>query len=353
MNAALLSWRGRRLTGDGRRQRRREPRHRGDEGFTLTELLIASTLLVVLLTVVMLSMSLVSSISANVTSQYQEFDQALPALAPLQTLIRAEVEPGPTTLNGAPTPGFGVDTPGTPPTADSISGIGNYSLTFYSDIGTAYNNVTQGTVVNGVTQPGTTAGPAKIVAEELTSSGTPVNPTASTTQCSPSQPCSFQVRQYLPEQTNFNGTLTPTCPFTDVAGSPACQYGSSYTLITNAKDVVNDPAAGEPIFTYSIFDSMNNITFTPTSSEVQSGTIDLVNHGYPSGTPNVSLTSCLAPNGAYPTCPADAIQSLGIDLRVAAKGAGAQTVENDTVIYRYPEPAPGSPFPYQYSTTTG
>ena len=347
MNAALLKWRGRRLIGDGGRQRRREPRHRGDEGFTLTELLIASTLLVVLLTVVMLSMSLVSSISANITSQYQEFDQALPALAPLQTLIRAEVEPGPATLNGAPTPGFGVDTPGTPPTPDSISGIGNYSLTFYSDIGTAYNNVTSSAGV------ATTAGPAKIVAEELTSSGTPVNPTASTTQCSSSQPCSFQVRQYLPTQTNFNGTLTSTCPFTDVAGSPACQYGSNYTLITNAQDVVNDPAAGEPIFTYSIFDSVNNITFTPSASEIQSGTIDLVSHGYPSGTPNVSLTSCLAPNGTYPTCPADAIQSLGIDLRVAAKGAGAQTVENDTVVYRYPEPAPGSPFPYQFSTTTG
>ena len=61
MNAALLRWRGRRLIGDGGRQRRREPRHRGDEGFTLTELLIASTLLVVLLTVVMTHMSLVSS----------------------------------------------------------------------------------------------------------------------------------------------------------------------------------------------------------------------------------------------------------------------------------------------------
>ena len=314
-------------------------RDRDDAGFTLTELLIASTLLVVLLTVVMVTMSMVSSVTDNVTSQYQEYDQALPALAPLQALLRAEVEPGPATLNGAPTPGFGVDTPGTPPTPDSISGITNYSLTFYAAIGTAYGNVTSA---------GTTAGPAMIVAEELTQSGQVVT---SGTQCaSTAQPCSFQVREYLPLQTNFNGVLTSTCPFTTVAGSPPCQYSSTnYTLISNASDVVSS----QPIFTYTMFDTVNDITLTPSAQEIQNGSINLVNYGYPAGTAPVSLSSCTAPGAATMTCPADDIQSVGIDLRVAAKEAGNQTVENDTVVYRYAQPSAGANSPYQYSTTTG
>jgi prepilin-type N-terminal cleavage/methylation domain-containing protein len=342
-HSVLARWKGLRdgphPDGLGRAVDRWRRRDRDDAGFTLTELLIASSLLVVLLTVVMISMSMVSSVTENVTTQYQEYDQALPALAPLQTLLRSEVEPGPTTLNGAPTPGFGVDTPGTPPTADSIAGIGNYSLTFYAAIGTAYNNVTSA---------GTTAGPAMITAEELQSNGQAVTSGA---QCaSTAQPCSFQVREYLPVQTNFNGVLTSTCPFTTVAGSPPCQYNlNNYTLISDANDVVSD----QPIFTYTMFDTVNNFTVTPTASEIQNGLINLVNYGYPAGTASVSLSSCTAPGAATMTCPADDIQSVGIDLRVAAKGAGNQTVENDTVVYRYPEPSPGATYPYLYSTTTG
>jgi prepilin-type N-terminal cleavage/methylation domain-containing protein len=331
---------GRRPAAGGRAVDRWRRRNRDDAGFTLTELLIASTLLVVLLTVVMVSMSMVESVTNNVTSQYQEYDQALPALAPLQTLIRAEVEPGPTTLNGGPTPGFGVDN--TQGAADSISGIGNYSLTFYASIGTAYHNVTSA---------GTTGGPAMIVAEELDASG---NPVTSSTVCSTTQPCSFQVREYLPTLNNSNGVITSSCPFTTVAGSPPCQYGSNYTLVSNAADIVNSPASDEPIFTYTLFDTVNNVTLTLTSAEVDSGTItNLPLAGYPAGTADVSLSSCTAPGAATLTCPADDIQSVGVDLRVAAKGAGSQTVENDTVVYRYPEPSQGATYPYQYSTTTG
>ena len=109
-------------------------RHYDDDGMTLTELLIASTLLVVLLTVVMLTMNVVDSVTTSVGAQYQEFDQALPALAPLQQLLRAEVEPAPTSY---PPPTALLRTTPTPPFAS----IGNYSLTFYANIGMADGNV--------------------------------------------------------------------------------------------------------------------------------------------------------------------------------------------------------------------
>ena len=142
---------------------------------TLVELLIASTLLVVLMTAVMITMDMLNTVSNSVNAQYQEFQQALPALAPLQNLLRAEVEPGPpSTVNGKQIPQPGFQT------------IGNFSLTFFSDIGTAYNNVTS---------LGTTGGPAKVVALEVDATG---NAVTTATTCSTSSPCNFQVRQYLP-----------------------------------------------------------------------------------------------------------------------------------------------------------
>ena len=64
------------------------------------------------------------------------------------------------------------------------------------------------------------------------------------------------------------------------------------------------------------------------------------------------------PSATYPTtaiaCPADAVQSVSIDLQVAKPGAGTNgIVENSLVVYRYAQ-SPGSPTaPYQYSETQG
>ena len=132
--------------------------------------------MVVLLTVVVITMSLFNKVTTSVSAQYQEINQGLPALAPLQTLLRAEVEPGPTSVSGRPVPGFGDFS------QPSTATINNYSLTFYSNIGTAYNNVTSA---------GTTAGPAKIIAAVYTSSGVQETNTSS---CTTSSPCTFQVR---------------------------------------------------------------------------------------------------------------------------------------------------------------
>lgn len=354
-------------------------RHFDDQGMTLTELSIASTLLVVLLTVVMLTMNVVDSVTTSVGAEYQEFDQALPALAPFQQLLRAEVEPAPTSYppptsnpTGTPTPPF--------------ASIGNYSLTFYANIGTADGNIAteqQCTPVGGpppyVCVPATpttpiSAGPAKIVAGLFQSSGAVVT---SDDQCAPpSEPCSFQVREKLPIVSDDGGAST--CPVTGNPSTDTCQYPPSnhYKLITNALDVTNT----QPIFSYAIFDpcysqgaydstcSLGGTNISVQASDLQSTPQTLTNlsqYGYPTGT-SQPLTTCALPTAGYPTiavsCPLDAIQRVEIDLMISVKGSSISpndtdpgfdqgTVENQTIVYRDPinqGATSNYPYPYQY-----
>ena len=143
-------------------------RHFDESGMTLIELMVTSTILVALLGMVFVSMDLINSVSGSVTSQFQEFNQALPAMAPFHGLLAAEVEPGPTAGDGTPVPGF--------------QAIGNFSMTFYANIGTSYNNTTSCPTGPTCTNGGTTAGPAKIVAQEFDGSG------RRATTCSPASP---------------------------------------------------------------------------------------------------------------------------------------------------------------------
>ena len=107
-----------------------------------------------------------------------------------------------------------------------------------------------------LTAAGTTAGPALIVALELNQSGNPV--TLPSTSCTAKSPCGFQVRRYLPV---VNSGISTRPVATDGSAGP-CQYSATYTLITNAADVVNNPSKkhttggvpNQPIFTYSLFD---------------------------------------------------------------------------------------------------
>ncbi len=353
-------------------------RQRDDEGMTLVELLITSTILVVVLGMVLVSMNLISTISGNVTSQYREFDQALPAMAPFQSLLAAEIEPGPETVNGTPT---SLGLPNTISQPDPpFTQIGNFSMTFYANIGAGYANTlgcpTGQTCVAG----GSTAGPAKIVVEELGSADTPVT---SSTACNPTSPCSLQVQMYLPD-TGTNGTAgSPSCPL--LWGSyvnllSTCTYSTPYRLLADIQNVVNDPskhigttqAPSEPIFTYSLFDTggtytnpstgvqttYNDQDIPLTSTEVSNQTITglYTTYGYP--TDSQSLTACAPTSAAFPTvavaCPADAIQSVGIDLRIQEPGtSSAEMVDDDVVIYRYAQSPGSSTAPYQYSETQG
>ena len=353
-------------------------RDRDDAGMTLVELLITSTILAVLLGMVFVSMDLINNVSTNVTSQYQEFDQALPALAPFHLLLAAEVEPGPSldTSTTPPTP-VAVPNPNSYPQPD-FAAIGNYSMTFYANIGTSRSNTVGCPTGQSCTSGGTTAGPAKVVAELLDSNGN------SASYCSTAAPCILQVRLYLPT-VGANGTPgAPTCPVVWGASdstvlSRTCTWSTSYSLLADVQDVVNNPQAGQPIFTYTVLDPGGNypvgcvtgttgcstytdqaITLTP--NMVQNLLMTGLNaDGYPSDTQSLdpsNAQSCAPVSASYPTvgaaCPLDNIQSVGIDLMVAKAGAGAGgTVENSLVVYRYAQSPGASTAPYQYSETQG
>jgi hypothetical protein len=307
----------------------------GDDGMSLVEVLIASTLVVVLGTVIALTMSTLNTVSTSINSQYQEYDQSLPALAPLQTLLRAEVEPAPP-VSGVPTPGFGLG--GVTTTAPFP--VGNNNLTFYANIGMAYNNVTSALPPNTT---GGTGGPAMIVAQELDATGAPVT---SSSTCSTTRPCSFQVTQYLPIINSAacsglgfpSGTLCSTCPVTGMPSTNICQYPTTGKLIVNVSDMTNNPAT-QPIFSYNVLDPATGLGVNWTN---------LTNAQL------LSMNSCTGATAA--TCPADYIQSVGIELMVSRSGAGTNgSVDEQTIVYRYPASGTGAGiiYPFQYTVAAG
>jgi len=326
-------------------------RDRDDEGMTMVELLVTSTVLVLLLGMVLISMNIIQSLDTSVTSQYQEYDQVIPALAPIRNLIAAEVEPAPVTVvngNNIPSPAF--------------TAIGNFSATWTTNVGTQFGNVVG---ANAACQPSCSAGPAEIVAEELDNDGNPVvstpSPTGNTT-CTPAAPCSFQVRMYLPQVTNgvsscpvlINGTSGGTCSF---------NLSGPYHLVANIQGVVNSPDAidgsynpTQPIFTYTLVDPTSASSVTVLNpGEVNQQSIT----GY-GALNNCTGMGTLADNTA--SCPFDDVLSVTIHLLVNKAGSGTTTngeVENQVIDYRYPQSQtqtgiiPGTTcFPYQFMVTS-
>jgi prepilin-type N-terminal cleavage/methylation domain-containing protein len=287
---------------------------RDDSGMTLMEVLIASTLLVVLLTAVMVTMNLLGTISENVSTQYQEYDQIIPALGPFKSLLRSEVEPAPANA-GLPTPGF--------------YSVGNFNVTFYARIGTSNNNVNS---------QGVSAGPALIVAAEYNAAGTVA------TSCSVTAPCSFQVREYLPIVAA--GTApgsTPPCTFAlpSPYTLPNCAYPATYKLEANVNNVINDPSSAfsqtnPPLFTYGVSDTAGNTPYLLTTTQLK----------------NQTNLTCQTNSGTG--CPLDYIQSVGVDLVVGKKGSGPNGyVENQSIVYRYAQSPGSSSYPFQYTGTWG
>ena len=333
-------------------------RDRDDSGMTLVELMVTSTVLIVLLGMVFISITMVEGLSSSISSQYQEFQQALPAMAPFHGLLAAQVEPAPASA-GVPTPAF--------------EELGNFSMTFYSNVGTAYNNTVSCPSGQSCPTGGTTAGPAKITAVELDGNGAPVT---EYTACNAAHPCSFQLRMYLP-LTGLTAPGVSSCP--DVGTGPTCQYGTNYRLLANVQSVVNDPSSLDPltglqanpsvpispIFQYTLLDTggpYGSSTYTAqsialTSAEIQTQQITgLKALGYP--VDGQSLAACTALNLNYQTaataCPTDAVQSVSIDLQVGKPGTGINgTQENNLVVYRYAQSPGSSSAPYQYSSAVG
>ncbi len=227
--------------------------------------------------------------------------------------------------------------------------MGNFSLTFYANIGTAYNNVTSA---------GTTGGPAKIVAQELDSTGAPVT---SSTHCDTTHLCSFQVVQFLPILSNAAcpagtapGTVCSTCPLTAPSGT-ACQYPSTGKLIVNVLGVTNDPSQ-QQTYTYTL----NGSTASGTGPTQPIFTYNVLDPGGPGTGANwanlttAQLTAMDSPcTGATATaCPADYIQSVGVELMVTRKGAGTNgTVDEQTVVYRYAGTAGTFPLPIHHASS--
>ena len=367
-------------------------RRRGadDTGMTLMEVLITSTILVVVLGMVLISLNLIETISSSVTAQYQEFNQVIPSLAPVRSLVAAEVEPAPVNYSvnpsGVPTPAFSVvgsATPTSPPYTGStvVPYSMNFAVSWYANIGISHGNVVAS---SSQCQPTCTAGPAKIVALEVDGNGHGVT---SATSCNVSSPCGLQVWEYLPLvgypwssasgvstcPVPVNGTLNGTCQYapmnadeTPCTGSPSTcyywplnadgtpaaassHYASTYRLVANILDVVNDPSAGasDPIFSFVMADTTNTPYPLLATDLNQNPPVLSTVPGSP------SLLTCTGSSLAL--CPLDAVLSVGIHLQVDAAGSGTNgQVENGIIDYRQPLglQQPGATcLPFQYDPT--
>jgi hypothetical protein len=161
-----------------------------------------------------------------------------------------------------------------------------------------------------------------------------------------------------------------SCP--GVGNGPACIYPAGYRLLANVQNVVNDPSALDgngdpttPLFSYTMFDGGGTYlgtnyadqAITLTAGELADQQLSgLVGMGYPVDTQ--PLTACAAPSANFPTaaiaCPADAIQSVAIDLQVAKPGSGPNGAqENNLVVYRYAQSPGSTTAPFQYSASVG
>ncbi len=288
-----------RLERDARRaDRSQHGRHadrRSDAGMTLVEVLVAMFTLLLLLTAAVVTLSAFLSAGTQITARFAQVDQVLPTTATIQRLVRSEVQPAPgqnpaNTQYPTPIPGFGVAVPLAGTTAPynandmvnplnnqlTLTGIGNFSLSFYANVGNAN-------------------GPALIVAQLANSN--------------------FTVTQTIP--------TANTCP-TVTGSTNLCQYSASHTqTIVTIPNVVNgtDPtvaATYKPVFTYTTL--FNNTTTTIAPASVASTFATCVGG-------STQSTSTI-PN----TCPANTIESVGIDLVLQNKGTNSG--EYNTVVYR-------------------
>jgi len=296
-----------------------------DAGMTLIEMIVASSLLVVLTTIVAVAIGVLNQVTINVSASYQGYNQILPALTPLRPLLRAEVEPAPPASDGTPSPGF--------------ASAGAFSLTFYSNIGTTGGNVvacvpTTGTTTTTAPCTGSSAGPAKFEAKELDANGAEVSPSTVCTTKSGGGTCSFVVRRYLP--TTNNGVSA--CP--GVGTGPNCTYQSTFTQILTITGVANNPQT--PVFTYTT-------TSTPDSRSAVATAC--------ASSPLVSLNSVtplLATSSQSAACQLDAIKMVDVDILVGVASSDSnKTVETHLISFRNSQFLGSGISPYQYSTSVG
>ncbi len=268
-------------------RRRLRDRGVGEAGLTLVELLVAMALLGLLMAIVSTSVDAYVGASNTVSSSYQATDQLLPSTVVIQRLIRAEVEPAPTPA-ATPANPFPTPTPAFVP-----SSLTPTSMTFTSNVGNP----------NG-----------------------PDLVTMSTAASTPCGHCQYPTTSFTVTET---APAPGTCP--GVSSGTACSWtGTTKTVV----DVLDVAVTGSPVFTYFVQDCSNSVPVTNPSA-----TFD------PSSTTTVDVTAC-APSTQTATttgpctgsvdlaesCPADAIQSVEVDLPVEVPGAPLQAT--DFTVYR-------------------
>lgn len=253
---------------------------RGEEGFTLVEMMVVLVALGVLLAISIPIISTVYQTTSRVDLTYTNMNAQLSLSTNLQRLLRAAV---------APEPSFDGSTPITPPKSPFEPGeISPTSLTFFANTGTA----------NGP--------------EEVSASCTKTS--VSTTLCKPT--------------TTFRLAIVPakatTCPFSETTTTKLCTYASSpMKLLLDIPHVTNgDSSSAEPLFTYAY------------------GTKTVCSDGLPtgcSGSDSVTFASAKCKESStrttskpFTTCPAGEIDAVDYDLKFNVKVTPATKSQSTT-----------------------
>jgi hypothetical protein len=273
----------------------------------LVELMVAFACLLILFGISATAIDTYLKAGNTVIATYNSADQFIPSQITIARLIRSQVEPAPTPATGSTACSSAANVPCPAFLAGSV---GTYSVTFYANVGGTAGQY----------------GPAKIVMAE----GTP-------TKCSG---CTFYTSNFT--VTEYSALQTPACP-TVATATTSCSWSTNGIEVVDIPDVVNGAAtvasavtacgqtdttplcqSSTPIFTYNTLDPYSGY-YTPGAGGTASSTGILP-----------TFNSCAAPTyvSNVPTqsnCPADMIQSVGVDLEVQSPGSAVQ--ENAYTVY--------------------
>ena len=307
-----------------------------DSGMTLTELLIAFTVMILLMTVATAALTTYLNLGEQVISSYGNTEQVLTVATSLQKLVRSQVEPAPTPTTGAnaniPSPPFSTVAGSDTGQYVGSTAVGTFSATFYSNVGNA-------------------AGPARIVATETANPGAVGNRRTWT----------FTVTQQIPD--------AGSCPFA-VSSAKICTYNGTSNnppkIVLSLPDVVNNDTPttaypGTPQATpLQLHPDLHLHPPADLDGPQQPGATGAGLRGNPCARgffwplPQAKqddsiFTTCTATQTATPianTCPGDAVQGVTIDLLIRTPGSPTPTEDNTTVFAL-------SPTSYLYNPLVG